>query len=113
MAKTGLGSSAAMTTSVVSALLHHLGVVTLPYPNSVNTPTDNVGHDLDLIHRVSQAAHCAAQGKIGSGFDVSAAVYGSQRYVRFSPHILSPAEVSVVNTRNFFGQRVMPKLFGV
>lgn len=44
--------------------------------------------DLDLVHRLSQAAHCAAQGKVGSGFDVSAAVFGSQRYVRFSPSAL-------------------------
>ncbi|KAG0462020.1 hypothetical protein HPP92_020496 [Vanilla planifolia] len=58
IAKTGLGSSAAMTTSVVAALLHYLGVV-----------------------------------KVGSGFDISAAVYGSQCYVRFSPSVLSSAQV--------------------
>lgn len=37
---------------------------------------------------MAQAAHCAAQGKIGSGFDVAAAVHGSHIYTRFSPSIL-------------------------
>jgi len=31
-------------------------------------------------------AHCAAQGKVGSGFDVAAAVYGSCIYRRFDPN---------------------------
>ena len=38
-----------------------------------------------ICHRLSQLAHCAAQGKVGSGFDVSAAYFGSQVYRRFSP----------------------------
>lgn len=41
------------------------------------------------LHNLSQAAHSAAQGKIGSGFDVASAVYGSCIYRRFSPSILS------------------------
>lgn len=90
VAKTGLGSSAAMTTSVVAALLHYLGFVSLPsYKEDQMT-----GNNLDLVHTVAQTAHCIAQGKIGSGFDVSAAVYGSQRYVRFSPSLLSAAQVT-------------------
>ena len=40
------------------------------------------------IHNLAQAAHCAAQGKVGSGFDVAAAVYGSCLYRRFTPAIL-------------------------
>jgi phosphomevalonate kinase len=40
------------------------------------------------IHNLAQAAHCAAQGKVGSGFDVAAAVYGSSLYRRFTPAIL-------------------------
>ncbi|XP_028052072.1 phosphomevalonate kinase, peroxisomal-like [Camellia sinensis] len=35
------------------------------------------------------------KGKVGSGFDVSSAVYGSQRYVHFSPEVLSSAQVSL------------------
>ncbi|CAL5336467.1 unnamed protein product [Camellia sinensis] len=32
------------------------------------------------------------KGKVGSGFDVSSAVYSSQRYVCFSPEVLSSAQ---------------------
>ncbi|KAJ0971773.1 hypothetical protein J5N97_019732 [Dioscorea zingiberensis] len=93
VAKTGLGSSAAMTTSVVAALLRYLGIVELPFLSLDETATGTADSDLDLVHSIAQVAHCIAQGKIGSGFDVSAAVYGSQRYVRFSPAVLSSAQV--------------------
>jgi len=38
-----------------------------------------------MVHNLAQISHCAAQGKVGSGFDVAAAVYGSHCYVRFDP----------------------------
>ncbi|GFP79318.1 phosphomevalonate kinase [Phtheirospermum japonicum] len=86
VAKTGLGSSAAMTTAVVAALLQYFGVVNL-------SPQENqVSKELDVVHIIAQTAHCIAQGKVGSGFDVSSAVYGSQRYIRFSPAVLSSAQ---------------------
>ncbi|KAF6148646.1 hypothetical protein GIB67_042605 [Kingdonia uniflora] len=69
VAKTGLGSSAAMTTAVVAALLHYLGVVNLPSSDKCLHQEDS--GDLDLVHRVSQSAHCIAQGKVGSGFDIA------------------------------------------
>ncbi|PON62949.1 Phosphomevalonate kinase, ERG [Trema orientale] len=87
VAKTGLGSSAAMTSAVVAALLHYLGVVDLANVNDIV--------DLDVVHMIAQTAHCIAQGKVGSGFDVSSAVYGSHRYVRFSPEVISSAQVAV------------------
>ena len=37
-----------------------------------------------IIHNVAQLAHAIAQGKLGSGFDVAAAVYGNQLYRRFN-----------------------------
>lgn len=80
--KTGLGSSAAMTTSLVGALLVHLGVVDVSTSHTLPTPS------LGLIHNLAQLAHCAAQGKVGSGFDVSASVWGSQVYRRFDPALL-------------------------
>ncbi|GMN40835.1 hypothetical protein TIFTF001_010063 [Ficus carica] len=91
VAKTGLGSSAAMTTAVVAALLHYLGVVNLALFSDQNQVKDT---DLDTVHIIAQTAHCVAQGKVGSGFDVSSAVYGSHRYVRFSPEVISSAQVS-------------------
>nr|WNI02920.1 phosphomevalonate kinase [Prunus conradinae] len=97
VAKTGLGSSAAMTTAVVAALLHYLRVVDL---SSVleDHQHEKYTADIDLVHVIAQTAHCIAQGKVGSGFDVSSAVYGSQRYVRFSPEVLSSAQVAVKGT---------------
>ncbi|KAI9490158.1 ribosomal protein S5 domain 2-type protein [Zychaea mexicana] len=75
--KTGLGSSAALTTSLVTALFVHLSA-------------SDLEQDRTLIHNVAQYVHCFAQGKVGSGFDVSAAVYGNHRYTRFKPDVLSP-----------------------
>ncbi|KAL1408266.1 phosphomevalonate kinase [Vanrija albida] len=77
--KTGLGSSAALVTSLVAGVLSHLGLVDLAS-----------AQDVHRIHALAQAAHCFAQGKVGSGFDVSSAVYGSHVYRRFSPAVLEP-----------------------
>jgi phosphomevalonate kinase len=75
--KTGLGSSAALVTSLVAALLLHFEVVDI-----------NTDNGREMVHRLSQFVHCLAQGKIGSGFDVSAATFGSQKYTRFSSQVL-------------------------
>jgi phosphomevalonate kinase len=92
--KTGLGSSAALVTSLTAALLSHLGIVTPETTSSSDLHTaPNNGQttsDSDIIHSLAQFAHCLAQGKVGSGFDVSSAVYGSHIYRRFSPSILTP-----------------------
>ena len=77
--KTGLGSSAALVTALTAALLAHY----LPRHDELSSPDT-----LSRIHNLAQAAHCAAQGKIGSGFDVASAVYGSCIYRRFSLMIL-------------------------
>ncbi|KAI0402758.1 ribosomal protein S5 domain 2-type protein [Xylaria palmicola] len=78
--KTGLGSSAALVTALTAALLTHY------LPESDFDITTAEGKR--TLHNLAQAAHCAAQGKVGSGFDIAAAVYGSCRYRRFSPSIL-------------------------
>lgn len=78
--KTGLGSSAALVTSLTAALLsQYLG------PAHFDLATDQAKA---VLHNLAQTAHCRAQGKIGSGFDVAAAVYGSCLYRRFSPSVL-------------------------
>jgi phosphomevalonate kinase len=67
VSKTGLGSSAAMTTSFVACLMSEL----------------NIADDRERMHRIAQVAHSVAQGKIGSGFDVFTATYGTCIYRRF------------------------------
>lgn len=42
-----------------------------------------------ILHNLAQASHSHAQGKVGSGFDIASAVYGSCLYTRFSPSLLS------------------------
>jgi phosphomevalonate kinase len=79
--KTGLGSSAALVTAFTGAILCHY----------LRTSSFNLSspEGRSRLHNLAQAAHCAAQGKVGSGFDVAAAVYGTCVYRRFSPSILS------------------------
>ena len=72
--KTGLGSSACLVTAVTGAVLQQQG-----------------GGQLDChqLCSLAQIAHCFAQGKVGSGFDVSAAVYGSHVYRRFPQRLIT------------------------
>ncbi|TPX58081.1 phosphomevalonate kinase [Powellomyces hirtus] len=85
--KTGLGSSAAMITSLVGAVVSHFDAVQLPKRSE--RPTEGAASDgMRLVHNTAQVAHCLAQGKVGSGFDVSAAVYGSHSYRRFSASVI-------------------------
>lgn len=89
--KTGLGSSAALVTAFVAAVLtHYLD------EKKLGLHSDSGRRRL---HNLAQAAHCAAQGKVGSGFDVAAAIYGSCVYRRFSPSILE--EVGEVGSPQF------------
>ena len=77
--KTGLGSSAALITSLVTSLLLHFSVI------SQTEFTEGPSRGRTLAHNLAQFVHCLAQGKVGSGFDVSAAVFGSKLYTRFDP----------------------------
>jgi phosphomevalonate kinase len=85
VSKTGLGSSAALITSLVAALLIHLAVV--PPSAFAGTGPDSL-HARAVVHNLAQFIHCLAQGKVGSGFDVASAVFGSQIYTRFSPEVI-------------------------
>lgn len=89
--KTGLGSSAALITSLTSALLVHLSVI----PSSALTSCEverpykrTIDDGRRLAHNLAQFVHCIAQGKVGSGFDVSSAVFGSHLYTRFDPLVI-------------------------
>lgn len=88
--KTGLGSSAALITSLVSALLLHLGIIPQDAFASEGGGLESASEGRKLAHNVSQYIHCLAQGKVGSGFDVSSAVFGSQLYTRFDPMVIQP-----------------------
>lgn len=115
VSKTGMGSSAALTTSLVGAFLQYFNAVDL----SIESEEDKL-----IVHNLSQLVHAigtytvilysfmlnlviTAQGKIGSGFDVASAVYGSLIYRRFHAEGLngldekvapSVIRASVVNT---------------
>ncbi|TNY21498.1 Phosphomevalonate kinase [Rhodotorula diobovata] len=87
--KTGLGSSAAMVTSLTSALVLHwtgaAGGAEAPSQGRLPNPDDET---IQLLHNLAQYVHSLAQGKVGSGFDVSTAIYGSQTYRRFAVECL-------------------------
>ena len=87
--KTGLGSSAALVTSFVASILSIFNIVELPSKPTLEERTRG-SNGLELVHRVSQVVHIVAQGKVGSGFDVCAACFGSNRYIRCNPDILLP-----------------------
>lgn len=89
--KTGLGSSAALVTAFTAAVLS--------YYLDENQLTLGSEAGRARFHNIAQAAHCAAQGKVGSGFDVAAAVYGSCVYRRFSSSILEV--VGEVGSKDF------------
>lgn len=91
--KTGLGSSAALITSLVSALLFHLHVISQTSfgESQDQSPSKEPYSGIEgkkLAHNLAQFIHCLAQGKIGSGFDIAAAVFGSQIYTRFNPEVI-------------------------
>lgn len=73
--KSGLGSSAAVTVATVSGLLALYGI-----------------SDKEIVHKLSQYAHAFAQGKVGSGFDIASAAYGTIKYSRYSPSLVDVAD---------------------
>jgi ERG8-type phosphomevalonate kinase len=62
--KTGFGSSATSTVSAVAAILNLHDI-----------------NDRDLVYKISQYSHFKSQGNMGSGFDISAACYGSHFFI--------------------------------
>ncbi|KAL7529647.1 hypothetical protein ACHAXR_003071 [Thalassiosira sp. AJA248-18] len=97
--KTGMGSSAALVTSIVGALLRFFGIICLPISDGegvgldaeekTNGDSGVEKEGLRIAHNLAQICHCHAQGKVGSGFDVSSAIYGSHIYTRFSKGVIN------------------------
>ncbi|KAI9294387.1 Phosphomevalonate kinase [Neoconidiobolus thromboides FSU 785] len=87
VSKTGLGSSACLVASLTAAVLKwfekQIGEIEKEHKKEDNNSF------LNLAHNLAQFAHCKAQGKIGSGFDVAAALFGSIKYNRFPTDKLS------------------------
>jgi phosphomevalonate kinase len=84
--KMGIGSSAATAAVTVGAVLEMAGL--------------SVSDSTDLVFDVALAAHRAAQGGLGSGADVAAAVYGGM--IHYTRPSAGPAAI-----------RRMPPLVGV
>lgn len=70
--KSGLGSSAATTISVLRALMDVFNI-----------------HNDELLFKFAAIAHSYAQENIGSCFDISAAIWGTQIYRRPSPNLIN------------------------
>lgn len=90
--KTGLGSSAGLVTSLTAALL------------SVLIEGFDINHLKwkEIVHNLSQISHCKAQGKIGSGFDVASATFGSIFYQRFNPKLIEDLlQIGIVDSIEF------------
>jgi len=62
--KLGFGTSATVTVATVASILALHGI-------------DNP----ELVYKISKYSHYVSQGNIGSGFDISAACFGSQVYI--------------------------------
>jgi phosphomevalonate kinase len=80
--KTGLGSSACLVTSLVAALWYAL-------QEEDERRAAAADDEIQPIFRLAQICHCHSQGKVGSGFDVAAACYGSHIYERFPKSLLA------------------------
>ena len=90
--KLGFGSSATTVVSVVCSLLMEGGALNL----KTCLTRSLLNEERELIARVACDAHNMAQGRIGSGFDVITAVFGSccfektDTFCRHSPFSLPP-----------------------
>ena len=82
--KSGLGSSAAVTVATIGAVLRAFGI----------DPSEN-----DALHKLAQSAHSIATGKVGSGFDIAAASFGSMFYTRYSPEIITSVPANYTNAQ--------------
>ena len=89
--KTGLGSSACLVTSLVGALCFAL----LPWDTTTPHQQQQQQQQRRIIYNLAQICHCHAQGKVGSGFDVSAACHGSHIYCRFPQETVADLLVSL------------------
>jgi phosphomevalonate kinase len=97
ISKTGLGSSATLVSSLVGSLMVSVAGYTLPIKNQPSTWI-STKKNVHLAHQLAQICHVVAQGKVGSGFDVCSAIYGSICYERYTPVLLKKFLSATNNT---------------
>ncbi len=105
--KSGLGSSAALSVASIASVFKAHGAAP----------------EKEVVHKLAQISHSLATGKVGSGFDIAAASYGSILYSRYSPELLKglPSEPSGDEIASLAGRRwdysiepfALPRGFGI
>lgn len=75
--------------SIIITLLNRKSISYQPIPHLTLTVRLDE-KEKNLIHTLSQIANSVAQNKIGSGFDISACVFGHQIYSRFPESAIQP-----------------------
>ncbi len=85
--KSGLGSSAGVVTSIIASVFHRNN-----YEISANR---------EIIMKLSMIAHALARQKTGSGFDIAAAAFGTIKYVRYPPEVISANINNIHNEQEF------------
>ncbi|KAK8890205.1 phosphomevalonate kinase [Tritrichomonas musculus] len=92
--KTGLGSSSATTVAIIKCLLNLFPTSQLSSVKSVDLTKENLEKNMQLIFKMASVSHSIAQGNIGSCFDISCSVWGSQMFRRPSTKFVSTEMLS-------------------
>jgi len=70
--------------------------------------------NLEMIHLICQISNAFIQNKIGSGFDIACAIYGSQVYRRFTNKTLIMELVDFIKSAKTFDQnKIISKLIEI
>lgn len=70
--------------------------------------------NLEMIHLICQISNAFIQNKIGSGFDIACAIYGSQIYRRFTNKTLIMELVDFIKSTQTFDQnKIINKLIEI
>ena len=91
--KTGLGSSAATTVSIIKCLLNLFKIAPEKSISSSSESKEKTDNNMQLIFKLGSISHSLAQGNIGSCFDISCSVWGSQIFRRPSPNFISTDKI--------------------
>lgn len=93
----GIGSSACLIVSLISSLMFSWNLI-----DEKVFYREEKDSKLSLIHLLSQIANIIAQNKIGSGFDISTAMYGSQIFQKFPESLITDEILKMFTMMNDF-----------